>query len=212
MSVNCSISHQNDTISNPTHHSFDDWVPSSPSFLNSEIDSHPLTSFQLVEDKDQINQHGDWRVLSSLISPSFNTDCHTLISLQHIKDEDQINQHGDWRVPSSPISPEFRHRLPPSHLSSTCRRWRPNQPTWKSRVPSSSSSVIDSYPLISMDPKFSNIVICRLDNGHVAISLKFDNANLTEGPTYPMFVIGGDHEVIFFFTRTNLFNAKFIRN
>ena len=48
-------------------------------------------------------------------------------------------------------------------------------------------------------------------NRHVAIPIKFDNANLTEGPTYQMFEIGrGQCE--FFSTRTNLSSIKFSKN
>ena len=151
MSVNCTISPQNDTILNPTKDQInqqgDRRVLSSSSFV---IDSYPLISLQPMEDH--------WWVSSS---PSSFIDSHSLISFQHV--EDQINQHGDRRFPSSKF-PEFRHQFLPSHLPSTYRR--PNQPTWR--------SAISEFRV----PRRS----CHAVNGYMNVSIK-----LTEGPTCPTF-------------------------
>ena len=56
-------------------------------------------------------------------------------------------------------------------------------------------------------------VPCHAFNGHMAISIKFDDVNLTEKPTCLTFQIGKDLGVIFFFsTGTNLSGAKFNRD
>ena len=62
-----------------------------------------------------------------------------------------------------------------------------------------------------MDIEFPNVVVRCPDaaaspphhavNGHVVVSVKFDDANFIEGSMCSMFEIGGDRKVNFFFYR-----------